>query len=757
MAFELSGGLTRRCRGLLAQPPVHAALHCPLPKRVDTECSKSRARSSRQPPAAPVAVDFPADTGIDLRRILTVLWRGKATILWTTAASLLIAVMFVLMVPHRYTAMTQILIDPTDLHAVGNELTPTNLANDATVLQVESQVRVLTSDSVLRRVVKTEALDKDPEFAGQAGDEGTDSVAAALNALKRSIQVNRAERTYVVDVSVTTREPAKSARIANAIAEAYLQEQTDVRSDAVRQISQSLSSRLTELKERVRAAEDRVEAFKQRNNILGASGQLVNEQQLTEMNNQLSEARARTAAAKARLDQVQHVQLTKNEFGAFPEAVQSQTITALRSQYAEVMRREAEQMTSLGARHPAVIEIQAEAERLRRMVDDEVHRIAISARTEYESARANEETIAANLDKLKSNAMTTNEAMVTLRELERDDVQANRAVYEAFLVRARETGAQERLDTKNIRVISQADIPLRRSFPPSNLLLAVGAILFGMAAGGGIFFARETYGSGGDVGRDLRRDSRRVLGHDSELPRTGGTGVLRGRLTNAVRDFLPAGRQRCAHVPARRDQRGGESSRAPRPDALPRSQYCWTWRRLSATAGRRGAHHRHHQPRATGHSLGRSRRAGRAIVRHPLSRPTARRRIDQVAVCLGDQIARLVGSRHRARRHRQGFAGLDHGARRYRRGARPRFLARHLRCRTAFRDHHLGHYRPLYMGADVVQAHRRIDQSSAAIGRILSAEAAVVGDRLFLPKSRIALRPATIAHRGVELTVRSPN
>ena len=476
---------------------MHAALHCPLPKRVDTECSKSRAQiQSAAAGSANVAVDFPADTGIDLRRILTVLWRGKATILWTTAVSLLIAVMFVVMVPHRYTAMTQILIDPTDLRAVGNELTPTNLANDATVLQVESQVRVLTSDSVLRRVVIAEALDKDPEFAGQAGGEGTDSVAAALNALKRSIQVKRAERTYVVDVSVTTREPAKSARIANAIAEAYLQEQTDVRSDAVRQISQSLSSRLTELKDRVRAAEDRVEAFKQRNNILGASGQLVNEQQLTEMNNQLSAARARTAAAKARLDQVQQVQLTKNEFGAFPEAVQSQTITALRSQYAEVMRREAEQMTSLGARHPAVIEIQAEAERLRRMVDDEVHRIAISARTEYESARANEETIAANLDKLKSNAMTTNEAMVTLRELERD-VQANRAVYEAFLARARETGAQERLDTKNIRVISQADIPLRRSFPPSNLLLAVGAILFGMAAGGGIVFARETYGSAG--------------------------------------------------------------------------------------------------------------------------------------------------------------------------------------------------------------------------------------------------------------------
>jgi len=67
---------------------------------------------------------------------------------------------------------------------------------------------------------------------------------------------------------------------------------------------------------------------------------------------------------------------------------------------------------------------------------------------------------------------------VTLRELERD-VQASRAVYESFLVRARETGEQERLDTKNIRIISRADLPLRRSFPPSNTILALAALILG--------------------------------------------------------------------------------------------------------------------------------------------------------------------------------------------------------------------------------------------------------------------------------------
>ncbi len=124
---------------------------------------------------ADVAIGVPTDAGIDFQRILSVLWRGKATILWTTALSVLIAVLFVVLVPHRYTATTQILIDPTDLRAVSNDLSPPNQANDATVMLVESQVRVLMSDSVLLRVVKTEGLENDPEFMSHDASGATDS------------------------------------------------------------------------------------------------------------------------------------------------------------------------------------------------------------------------------------------------------------------------------------------------------------------------------------------------------------------------------------------------------------------------------------------------------------------------------------------------------------------------------------------------------------------------------------------------------
>jgi uncharacterized protein involved in exopolysaccharide biosynthesis/Mrp family chromosome partitioning ATPase len=475
-----------------------------------------------------VPAGFAPPGEIDFQRIASIIWRGKTTILGTTAAALLMAVLFVVLVPHRYTAVTQILIDPTDFKAVGNDLAQPAQANDAAVLQVESQVRVLTSDSVLRRVVKKEKLDHDPEFAGRFLGDGADSSIAALNALRRHVWAKRAERTYVVDVSVMSHDPAKAARLANAIAQAYLEEQTDVRSDAARQISQSLTARLNELKDRVRDSEDRAEAFKVRNHILSTNGQLVNEQQLTELNNQLGLAHARTAAAKARLDQVRQAQSSKDEVGAFPEAVQSPTITALRSQYAEVMRREAEQLTSLGERHPAVIEIQAEAARLRHVIEDEVRRIALSARSEYDSARANEETLTASLEKLKGSAVTTNEALVTLRELERE-VLANRAIYEAFLVRARETGAQEQVDTKNIRVISRAELPLRRSFPPSNMLLAFAAIVLGIAAGSGIVVLREAL--------------------NVDLPRTANASRFGGKLVQAVKELWPGAAIAPAPIP----------------------------------------------------------------------------------------------------------------------------------------------------------------------------------------------------------------
>ena len=458
---------------------------------------------------------------IDFAAVAAVIRRQARFIALVTAGALLAMAAFVLLVTSQYTATTEILINPTELQAVDKSLTSNVQLSDANIVQVESQVRVLTSDSVLRRVVASQQLDIDPEFAGvrsgfrdvlravldtlgvSLATNNTDHALEALNELRRRVGVRRAERTYVVDVSVVTREAEKSVRIANAIAKAYLAEQAAASSEAARRVSDSISGRLNELKTRVREAEERVEQFKARNNMLDSQGQPVNERQLTELNTLLVQARARTAEAQSRYELVRGLQQNGTDVGAVPEAIQSQTVTALRSQYAVALQQESEQRAKLGDRHPSLYEIHQQVETLRRLIRDEIARVAVALRNDYERAKSNEESLDRSLDALKRTAVSAREQLVPLRELERE-VQTSRAVYESFLTRARETGEQERIDTKNIRVISPADVPMRRSWPPRNALLFLGALFCGLGAGTGLAFLR-----------DARSAARR---HDAALP-----------------------------------------------------------------------------------------------------------------------------------------------------------------------------------------------------------------------------------------------
>jgi uncharacterized protein involved in exopolysaccharide biosynthesis/Mrp family chromosome partitioning ATPase len=523
---------------------------------VDVVDSTARAMKGASRPSAigPIA-------RIEFGSIFSVIWQRKLLVVSAVAVSVMAMIIFIGLAPPQYTATSQILIQPNELRVVERGLMAGNQVSEENVVQVESQVRVISSDNVLQRVVAGEGLDKDPEFASSQpsawrslasqvlGAQGlghssaaADPSLAALTELRRRLRVKRAERTYVVDVSLPASSAAKAVRIVAAITDAYLAELTAAKSDAARRVSDSLQSRLTELKERVRNAEERVEEFKSRHDIVDASGTTVNEQQLTELNNQVSRARNRTAEAKARSEQIQSLLKSGGNVATIPEAIQSATIASLRTQYAEVTRREADLTTQLGQRHPFVADIQAQVQGVRRLINEELNRIAEAARNDYLREQANEAALSQKLEVVKRNTMTTNEALVTLRELQRD-VQTSRALYESFLTRSRETGELKGLDTNNVRVISTGE-PLRRSWPPGNMILMAAALAFGLAAGAGMAVLRgPVAGVATDV-RPVRKLPEATL--LAELPRDGDAVMLtassapRSRFATEIRRLYAA-------------------------------------------------------------------------------------------------------------------------------------------------------------------------------------------------------------------------
>jgi uncharacterized protein involved in exopolysaccharide biosynthesis len=240
----------------------------------------------------------------------------------------------------------------------------------------------------------------------------------------------------------------------------------------------------------VSQAEEQVERYKAQHNIVDASGRLVDEQQLSELNNQLIAARGRSAEVKARYDQMLQLRRSGLDQGSIPEAVQSSTLGLLRDQYGTIARQEANLTAELGPRHPSVIEARAQLRNAQQQIADEIARIAEASRIAYERAQANETTLATNFALLKQRAMDTSLAFVKLRELERE-AEASRAVYESFLVRTREIREQERLDTANVRILADAQAPEGRSFPPRRVLLLPALLVLGLVGGIGLAYLLE--------------------------------------------------------------------------------------------------------------------------------------------------------------------------------------------------------------------------------------------------------------------------
>ena len=425
--------------------------------------------------------DRPADDGIDLGGVIGILRRRWLTVLAPAAVALGLALAYVLLTPKLYTSSTLLLLDPRDQRVLQTEVLPAGAGSDAAL--VESQVRVITSDAVLARVADMLVLADLPEFGGDDADPAV-RAAAALDLLGRRVTASRADHTYVLDLKATSRDPRLARQIAEALTAAYIADQNDAARAAARRANEALTARLADLREELRKADDKVQAYRAEKGLVGRDGSAVTEQQLAELNQRLVQARAELAGAQARYDQV-----ARAGADATPESLGSQVVIALRTQLADIIRREADLVATLGDRHPSVVSVRAERASVETQIAAEIGRIRDSARNALDVAKGNVAGLEAELDRLTGRDTADAAAQIELRELQRE-VEAIRAIYESVLARAKETSEQERLELSSARVIAPAATPSGASFPPRLFILAI-ALALGLGGGAALALMRE--------------------------------------------------------------------------------------------------------------------------------------------------------------------------------------------------------------------------------------------------------------------------
>ncbi|WP_349940437.1 GumC family protein [Fulvimarina sp. MAC8] len=445
---------------------------------------------------------------IDPIYVIGKIWSAKWFILFCALAGAGLAAGYALLTPKLYTATTQVLVDPRDIKVVQNEVTPNGLPSDATLALIESQTAVIDSNEVLIKVVEKADLLNDTDFNGKGfsiigvvkdylgltekvmpSPEGAPLSRielVTLDNLRRRMSVEREPKSFVLHLSVETPSPQKSARLANFIAETFINELGRVQSSTARRASDALSSRLEELRASVGEAERAVEEYKRENRLVGVGGRLVDDDYILRINDQLARSRGDVTALRNRAQQMRTASVDDVVEGSFPEELTSTALNQLRDSYQKLSQQQAILSSSLGPRHPRRIANAQALDSARAAIRSEVARIVSATETELDRAESTDEDLTAQIDSLKTKQLETSESFVRLRELERE-VEASRAVYEAFLLRAREISEQERLNTANVRVISSATPPLLPSSMSRRTVVAIGFIA-GMIVGFGFAF-----------------------------------------------------------------------------------------------------------------------------------------------------------------------------------------------------------------------------------------------------------------------------
>lgn len=500
----------------------------------------ARGVSLRSAPPALLDPERPEDDSVDLRSLVEILRRRWLTVAICALAVTGLAFAYVMVTPKLYTAAIQLLLDPRDPRVLQTEVLPTGAGSDANL--VESQVKVITSDAVLKRVVDNLGLPDIAEFGGSDSDAAV-RAAAALDTIARRVTASRSDRTYVLEVKATAQDARLSRLIADAVGAAYLADQADASRDATTRTNGALTARLADLQAKLRAADEKVQQYRAAHGLVGTEGTAVTEQQLKDLNEKLIAARASLSSKQARYDTVR-----KGDVGGTTEALASTVITALRTQLADAVRKEAELSATYGDNHPQVVKARAQVAALQDQISAEISRIAESARKDVDIAKADVVALEAELDRLTGRDVKDGAALIELRELQRE-ADAIRDVYQSVMKRVKETTEQEQLGARAARVLAPASTPKGASFPPKALIMGV-ALLFGLGLGVALALLRERFDDRIRTAAQLRRAGLDVLASvppfDSRIGRAGGFDYAIRLLRAELRDSVARSSERSA-------------------------------------------------------------------------------------------------------------------------------------------------------------------------------------------------------------------
>jgi len=312
----------------------------------------------------------------------------------------------------------------------------------------------------------------------------------AIDAFLDRLSVTPVRNSRLVEVSFRSQDPVLATKVANAIAQTYIEQNLDFRFTASRDASEWLGQQLAEQRQQVEAAETALQQYRERNDALSVEDrQNIVVQKLADLNSAVTKAKTDRLLKESMYRQLAAIEHDPAALDTFPAILANQFIQQQKTELASLQRQRAQLAEKLGERHPEMLRIQSAIQASQMKLEGEIAKVVQGVRTEYQAARAQEQSLASALDAQKGEALLMNRKAIDYGVLERD-VESSKQIYQSLLQRAKETGVSGALKTSNIRVVDAADVSNEPVSPRRMLNLLIG-LLGGALCGIGVAFFFE--------------------------------------------------------------------------------------------------------------------------------------------------------------------------------------------------------------------------------------------------------------------------
>lgn len=461
------------------------------------------------PRQLPPVVEQNDDEEIDLFKLWNTIWRRKWGIIALTVVVAMVTVLIVLSLTPIYRAATTLLIEQSKANVVSIEQVYGVEGSGNEYL--ETQFQLLKSRSLAERVVNELGLVTHPEFdplqkesslldiGGWIGSRNLKQVipgdfpddleadlgrseAEIFDSVVRQfmsrISIEPQGKSQLVRVQVDMADRYMAANAANRLAQGFIEAQLEASMSMSASASAWMNSRLDELRSKLKTAETQLQSFREQENLVDIDGvSTISAAELAATSNRMVDARSNRAEAESLYEQVQSMKSGGwRTLATVSSVLGDPLIRQFKANEAQAKSKVDELSKRYGDRHPEMEAAQTELVAAEASLKGQVEQVVAAIERNYRLAVANEQSLRRSVNENREQIQDISRKEFQLREYQRE-VDSNRALYDIFLTRLKETAATSDLEAVNARVVDIATVPNSPIKPKKPLIVLLTTFL----------------------------------------------------------------------------------------------------------------------------------------------------------------------------------------------------------------------------------------------------------------------------------------